>query len=172
MSKVLLVIDLQNDYFPGGKYPLWNTQMVLQNVMNAIKNATARKVPVILIQHIANSAKGPAPFFNESTSGAEIHQEILAAVTEPVIIMKSFADSFIDTELEKTLTSIGATELLISGMMTQNCVTHTAISKTAEKYTVTVLADCCTTINEMIHKIALNALSARVQVIPFEKALE
>ena len=40
-------------------------------------------------------------------------------------------------------------------MMTQNCVTHTAISKAAEKYNVTILIDCCTTVSEILHKIAL-----------------
>ena len=37
-------------------------------------------------------------------------------------------------------------ELLICGMMTQNGVTHTAISKAAEKYRVAILTDCCTTV--------------------------
>jgi nicotinamidase-related amidase len=44
--------------------------------------------------------------------------------------------------------------MLVCGMMTQNCVTHTAISKAAEKYSVKILPDCFTTINEPIHLIA------------------
>ena len=51
-------------------------------------------------------------------------------------------------------------------MMTQNCVTHTAISKAAEKYAVTVLTDCCTTVSEILHLIALHALSTRVKLVP------
>jgi hypothetical protein len=30
VAKALLVIDLQNDYFPGGKFHLWNTDTVLR----------------------------------------------------------------------------------------------------------------------------------------------
>ena len=56
-------------------------------------------------------------------------------------------------------------EVLVCGMMTQNCVTHTAISKSAEKFKVCVIGDCCTSIDQMIHNIALNALSTRVAVI-------
>jgi hypothetical protein len=45
-------------------------------------------------------------------------------------------------------------------------VTHTAISKSAEKYAVTILPDCCTTVDEMIHNIALHAVSTRVALAP------
>jgi nicotinamidase-related amidase len=48
-------------------------------------------------------------------------------------------------------------------MMTQNCVTHTAISKLAEKYSVKILSDCCTTVSQMIHLIALNGVSTRIE---------
>ncbi len=171
MTKALLVIDLQNDYFPGGKFPLWNTDVVLKNIERAIETANAQGVPVIHIQHIANSKMGIAPFFNEGTPGADIHPCILAAAPKAPIVVKEFADSFEKTTLEATLTKLGVTELLICGMMTQNCVTHTAISKVAEKYSVSVLVDCCTTVDEMIHNIALHALSTRVKLVPSSEVL-
>ena len=171
MGKVLVVIDLQNDYFPGGKFPLWNTEQTLQNVVAAIEKARARGIPVVHVQHIADGSKGIAPFFNAGTSGAEIHQAILAAAPEAPIVVKQFADSFHQTTLAETLASLGATELLLCGMMTQNCVTHTAISKAAENYRVTVLTDCCTTVDQMIHLIALNALSTRVTLATAAEAL-
>jgi nicotinamidase-related amidase len=165
MSKALLVIDLQNDYFPGGKFPLWNTDATLQNIERAIEKAKARKVPVILIQHIANSSMGIAPFFNQGTTGADLHPRIRAIAPEVPVVVKEFADSFVNTTLEETLAKLGATELLVCGMMTQNCVTHTAISKSAEKYKVSILVDCCTTVSEMLHNIALHAVSTRVPLV-------
>lgn len=169
MVKALLVIDLQNDYFPGGKFPLWNTEAVLGNTGRAIEKANAQGIPVIIIQHIAK--QGLAPFFNEGTPGAEIHPCILAAAPDAPIVVKEFADSFEKTTLEETLAKLAATELLVCGMMTQNCVTHTAISKAAEKYSVCVLVDCCTTVDEMIHNIALHALSTRVRLRPSGEVL-
>lgn len=165
MNKVLLIIDLQNDYFPGGKFPLWNTDTVLSNCKEAIRVAQAKGIPIILIQHIANAKMGNAPFFNKGTDGVKIHLEILGAAPDAAIVVKEYADSFLGTNLEELLLGHAATELLICGMMTQNCVTHTAISKSAEKYRISILPDCCTTVTEMIHKIALNALSQRVQFI-------
>lgn len=171
VTKALLVIDLQNDYFPGGKFPLWNTDSVLQNIERAIEKAKARGVPVIHIQHIANNEMGIAPFFNEGTPGADLHPRILAAAPKAPIVVKEFADSFEKTNLEETLTRLGITELLVCGMMTQNCVTHTAISKAAEKYNVTILSDCCTTVSEILHLIALQAVSTRVKLVPSSEVL-
>lgn len=149
MAKALLVIDLQNDYFPGGKFPLSNADLVLENIERAINRAKASGIPVIHIQHIAK--QGMAPFFNEGTPGSEIHPRILSAAPDAPIVVKEYADSFEKTNLKETLSKLGATELLVCGMMTQNCVTHTAISKTAEKYDVTILPDCCTTAGRLHH---------------------
>lgn len=158
----LIVIDLQNDYFPDGKFPLWNSDAVLAGTESAIARARAAQIPVILVQHVADAAKGIAPFFNQGTPGVEIHPRILAAAPDGIVVRKSFADGFHHTTLDATLSGLGAEELLICGMMTQNCVTHTAISKSAEKYSVKILSDCCTTVSQMIHLIALNAVSIRV----------
>lgn len=68
--------------------------------------------------------------------------------------------------MHSTLQALGATELVLCGMMTQNCATHTALSLQADAYErVTVLTDACTTVSEMLHAIALHALSTRVQLV-------
>ncbi len=171
MSKTILVIDLQKDYFPEGAFPLWSAEAILQNIEGVLKKANSQNVPVIIIQHIANTDLGIAPFFNKGTAGAEVHPSILAISPQAPIIVKEFADSFVNTALEETLSKLGTTELLVCGMMTQNCVTHTAISKSAEKYKVSILPDCCTTVTEMLHNIALHAVSTRVSLVPSNDAL-
>lgn len=171
MQKALLLIDLQNDYFPGGAFPLWNTDAVLANVEAAVARATAAGVAVIHVQHVADAKAGIAPFFNAGTPGVEIHSRVRAASPAAPVVVKAFADGFHGTTLEETLRAIGAKSLLIAGMMTQNCVTHTAISKGAEKYEVAVLPDCCTTVSEMLHLIALHALSTRVKLAPSTEAI-
>jgi len=171
MKKALLIIDIQNDYFPGGRYPLWNTEAALSNIEKAIHAAAAKSMAIILIQHVANPEKGISPFFNRGTEGAAIHPRILAAAPRAPVVVKEFADAFVKTNLEETLSKAGITELFVCGMMTQNCVTHTAISKSAEKYRVTILPDCCTTVDEMIHNLALHALSTRVALVDSSAAI-
>ena len=171
MKKALLVIDVQNDYFPEGQFPLWNTENTLKNIQAAQNKAQAQNSLVVHIQHIADPALGLSPFFNAGTVGAEIHPELLQSAPDAPVVQKHFADSFEQTELASILADHQIEELFICGMMTQNCVSHTAISKAAEKYKVTILTDCCTTVDEMIHNIALHAVSTRVSLLPFTEAL-
>jgi len=169
--KALLLIDLQNDYFPGGAFPLWNAEQTLANILAAIAKAKADGIDIIHIQHIADPKLGLSPFFNKDTPGAEIRAEVRAAAPDAPVVIKAYADAFVETTLEQTLAERGVTELLVAGMMTQNCVSHTAISKTAEKYKVTILTDCTTTVSEMLHLIALHAVSTRVALMPASAAM-
>jgi len=162
----LLVIDIQKDYFAGGAYPLWLPEKTVENTLSAMALAQSQGVEIIHVQHIFDT---PAPFFNKGTSGIEIDPRILQAAPESSIVVKSFADSFEQTNLDMLLKERGISTLLICGMMTHNCVTHTAISKAAEQYDVTVITDCCTTIDEMVHNIALSGMSNRV---PLKTAAE
>ena len=172
MKPALVVIDIQNDYFPGGAFPLDDAEGVLGRIEQAIGLARQRDIPVILVQHIARPpAGGTAPFFNPGTSGVELHPRILAAAPDAPIVVKHFADSFHQTTLDETLVALGVEEILLCGMMTQNCVTHTALSRAADRYRVKVLGDCCTTVSLILHRIALNALTTRLEVVDSAQAL-
>ena len=170
MSAALLLIDLQNDYYPGGAFPLWDTEGVTARLQAAIARARAKGVHVIHVQHLADPAAGLAPFFNPGTRGAEIEPRILAAAPDATVVTKAYADSFHATRLEAVLRERAVEQLWVAGMMTQNCVTHTAISRAAERYRVAVLPDLCTTVSEMLHHIALHALSTRMALLPSEQA--
>ncbi|MEA4863149.1 MAG: cysteine hydrolase family protein [Victivallaceae bacterium] len=165
-KSVLLVIDPQMDYFPGGKFPLWDMYRILENIVSAIRECRERGIPVVIVQHVSESPA--AALFARESPGVEIHPAVLEAAPGSPVVVKHYADSFHLTDLEPELKRLNCGSLLICGMMTQNCVTHTAISKAAEKYDVTVLADCCSTVSEMIHNIALAALKIRVAVKQLE----
>ena len=172
MKKALLIIDLQKDYFPDGLYPLWDTGRVLENIVSAIGLAQKQGIEVIHIQHIANPGLGLSPFFNKDTEGAEIVPEVMAAAPDAPVVRKEYIDAFFKTTLEDVLAERQVDELLVCGMMTQNCVTHTAISKSAEKYKVTMLADCCTTVTEILHQVGLFAVSTRLDLADYRDAMK
>ena len=54
--------------------------------------------------------------------------------------------------------------LLICGMMTQNCVVFTAMSRAADGFELSVVSDLCTAPSEIVHKIARNALGSKTKV--------
>ena len=170
-GRVLVVIDMQNDYFPGGLFPLWHSEAALHAVEEAMKRARSLSIPIVLVQHVADPRTGLAPFFNHGSKGVEIHPAALSAAPGAPVVVKGHADAFAGTNLEEVLSGLGARHLLLCGMMTQNCVTHTALSKSAEKYAITILTDCCTTVSEILHRIALNALSSRVALVAGHDAL-
>lgn len=163
MTAALLVIDIQNDYFANGAYPLWNVEATLEATLAAIARAQARNEPVVLVQHVAASAD--SFLFRAGSPGTEIHPRIRAAAPGAPVVVKQFADSFHQTELGVVLAKLGIEHLRIAGMMTQNCVAHTALSKDADAYRVSVLGDCTTTVDAVIHGFALNALSTRVAIV-------
>lgn len=170
MSKpALVVIDVQNDYFEGGAFPLWNAEPTLAATEKAIRLARAKDLPVVFVQHVA---QGPSPFFNPDTEGVKLHERVRAAVGGAPVVTKQHADAFEGTTLHDTLQGLDADELIVCGMMTQNCVTHTAISRRADAYRkVTVLTDASTTMTEMLHLIAVAGLAPRVNLATVDEAL-
>ncbi|MGV3570375.1 MAG: cysteine hydrolase family protein [Ramlibacter sp.] len=169
MSKpALVVIDVQNDYFEGGAFPLWNAEQALAATEKAIQAARAKNMPVVFVQHVAN---GPSPFFNPDTEGVKIHDRVRTVVGDSPVVTKQHADAFEGTTLHDTLQGLGTDELVVCGMMTQNCVTHTAISRRADDYRkVTVLTDASTTTTEMLHLIAVAGLAPRVNLGTVDQA--
>ena len=164
MTTALLVIDIQNDYFNGGSFPLWKAEETEKNVLSAMAKASERGQPVILVQHKANPQNGHSLLFNEETVGVEIRSNIRSAAAHAPVVVKRFADSFHNTTLASILRQHDVTALVLCGMMTQNCVTHTALSKAAEPFKLSILTDCCTTVSEPVHQFAIGALRTRPEI--------
>lgn len=158
----LIVIDLQNDYFPAGAYPQYQAEEVLAHTLSAIEIAQQRGWPVVLVQHVGGAE---APFFKAGSDGVKLHSALLAQAPASVVVEKQHADSFLNTTLSDVLRAQNIRELVVCGMMTQNCVTHTALSPAASDYSVRVLSDACSAPDAMVHGIALRALSDRVPLI-------
>lgn len=142
MKPTLLLIDIQNDYFPGGKMELSGMDQACLNAKKLLSYFRENKLPVVFIQHIAT--KPNASFFLPETFGAEIHNSILPLNNETVII-KHFPNSFRETNLHQYLQSQQLTNLVICGAMSHMCVDTTTRAAADLGYTSTVIADACAT---------------------------
>lgn len=159
MTRAFLVIDIQNDYFPGGVLPLWQPEETEARIVSAIGRARAGGDRVILIRHVS---KTPTGLFAAGSVGVDIRQAILGAAGNAPVVTKHYADAFQETDLADHLA--GVHELLVAGMMTQNCVVFTALSRAADGLRVRVIGDLCTAPTEAVHRIALNALGSKIEV--------
>ena len=160
MARALLVIDVQNDYFPGGVLPLWQADETEVRTVAAIGRARAAGDKIVLVQHISTAKTG---LFAPGGPGITVRPAILAAAGDAPVVIKHYADSFQDTDLMVHLESIE--ELLICGMMTQNCVAFTAMSRAADAFRVQVIGDLCAAPIEVVHQIALNALGSKTRIV-------
>lgn len=160
-KQALIVIDIQNDYFPGGKYPLHQPEEAKQNTLSAMAIATEKGVPIIHIQHVVPAAAGEGLFFYEHSQGVEIHSDIFDAAPHAPVITKQHADCFEKTTLDEVLQSLGVEEILLTGMMTHNCVTHTALSPAAQRYNPKVIEPCTCTVDPIAHLLALDSMQVR-----------
>lgn len=121
-NTALLIIDIQNDYFPGGKMELAGAESAANNAKKALEYFRKNNLPVIHIKHIA--VNEGAEFFLPDTSGAEIHSSVSPKNDEKIII-KHFPNSFRETDLLEYLQKKRIKHLVITGMMTDVCVDST-----------------------------------------------
>ena len=138
----LVIIDIQNDYFPGGAMELEGAEAAGAKAGEAIRNFRSKGLPVVHIKHL--STRPGATFFLPGTKGAEIHSCVLPQKNE-AIIEKNFPNSFRGTELQKRLEELNVKSLTVAGMMTHMCVDATVRHAADAGYKVTLLADACAT---------------------------
>jgi nicotinamidase-related amidase len=122
MTQALLIIDIQNDYFPGGANALVGPEAAAAQAATLIDAFRKAGKPVIHMQHL--SVRPGATFFVPGTRGAEIHDSVKPAAGETVM-QKNFPNCFRDTKLLEHLRGAGIKELTIAGMMTHMCVDTT-----------------------------------------------
>ncbi|WP_311223413.1 MULTISPECIES: isochorismatase family protein [unclassified Acidovorax] len=161
MKKALVVIDIQNEYFPGGGFVLENAEEACKGAVEAIGQAKRDGWLVVGVQHV-NSADAPA--FKPDTEGVKTHGHVAAALGDSPMVVKGQADSFFNTDLEKILRQAGITDLYLTGMMTQHCITHTALSPQARELTIHIIAKGCAAPTIALSGLALQGLSARFKV--------
>ena len=141
MKKALVIIDVQKDYFKGGRWELYQSDQALEQVKILIGAFRAKELPILYVQHI--SAKGAA-FFEEGTMGIAIHPEIAPLETDSVII-KHHPNSFFETDLQAVLEEKKIEELYVCGMMSHMCVDTTVRCAADHGYPVTLFEDACAT---------------------------
>ncbi|RKN77346.1 isochorismatase family protein [Streptomyces klenkii] len=143
-DSVLLLIDYQNTYRTG-VMALEGAEEALAAGARLLERARAAGIPVV---HVINDGGENTPYDIRARIGA-ISDEVAPADGEAVVV-KQFPNAFHLTELEKTLTGLGAApgsgkNLVIGGFMTHMCVNYTAQGAFNLGYRPTVVAEATAT---------------------------
>jgi len=132
-ATALLLIDIQDFYFPGGRSPLENPEKASLNAQKILEKFREKSM---LVVHIRHNAK----------SGAEIHKHV-TPIKEEKVISKDHVNGFKDTDLLKYLRAHKVKQLVICGMMTHMCVEATTRAANDFGFDCILIGDACATRN-------------------------
>jgi nicotinamidase-related amidase len=137
MKSAVVVIDIQSGLFDSDPRP-YEADEVVQRINSVTNQARAAGVPVIFIQ-------SEHPGFLEYGTNRWQLQSGLAVKEGDIKIRKTMANAFLKTNLEETLKSIGANNLIICGYSTEFCVDSTLRYASALGYNIQLVTDAHTT---------------------------
>ena len=142
MNAALILIDIQNDYFKGGRNELFQPNAAAVNAAKALSLFRELNRPLFHIQHV--SIQENATFFLPDSDGVQIHASV-SPLKEETVLIKHAPNAFLNTPLADKLHNLGITHLVICGMMSHMCIDTTVRSAIEHGFQVTVLDDACTT---------------------------
>jgi len=142
MKQALINVDIQNDYFPGGKMELVGMESAAENAQWILEKFRVQNLPVFHIQHIANRPE--ATFFLPETDGVKIHPSVAPQSGERVI-QKHFPNSFRDTGLLDALQRLNIEQVVICGAMSHMCIDTTVRAAFDLGFHCLVVGDACAT---------------------------
>lgn len=179
MRTALLIVDIQNDYFPGGNNELVGSSEASIKAKTLLEAFREKKLPVIHIQHI--STRIGATYFVQNTPGVRFNENV-TPLPDEIVIIKHFPNSFRNTELLDVLKKAGVGRLVICGLMTHMCIDSTTRAAFDLGFDCIVAQDACATKDisfdgfvipaESVHRAFLGALSGMfAKIVPTEKVL-
>lgn len=142
MKEALLLIDIQNDYFPGGRMELTDMEDAAKKASDLLKAFRTAGKHVFFIKHL--STRPGAAFFIPGTPGADIHASV-KPLPEETVIEKNFPNSFFLTELLPRLKEADVTNLVICGAMSHMCIDTTVRAAKELGFISILIADACAT---------------------------
>lgn len=142
MNNCLILVDLQNDYFPGGNMELVGIEDAAANAQILLNEFRKTESPVIHVQHI--STRPGAAFFLSETDGAKTNQ-MVAPQRNEIVVVKNYPNSFRETSLLEILKKQKTSNLFICGAMSHMCIDATTRAAFDLGFNCVVTEDACAT---------------------------
>ena len=160
MKKALIVVDVQNDFCPGGSLAVSHGDEVVAPLNKLMKEFLDRDEPVYKTRdwhpektkHFATYGGTWPVHCVQNTPGAEFHPDLL---NDPriTVISKGFDETadgysgFDGTQLAQLLRDEGVEEIWVGGLATDYCVKQTVVDGISNGFKVKALADTMRPVN-------------------------
>lgn len=139
-KRAILVVDLQNEYWPAGNFPLVGIEAAAANAARVIAHARDRGD---LVVHMRHEIPG-GPIFVPGSDGARINPAVEPRADETVIT-KNFPNSFRETALDTLLKDNAIEETVVIGAMSHMCIDATTRGANDLGYQTVTIHDACAT---------------------------
>jgi ureidoacrylate peracid hydrolase len=175
--QTLIVVDMQNGFcHPEGSLPrlgaaLAGAREAVANAATAVARARAAGVPVIFTRHVYRPGfPDEGPWLAGRSPGLAAVGGLLAGSwdgdvvdalgrrPDDLVVDKVRLDAFQWTSLEPLLRGLGASELVLCGVVTNFCVETTVRSAIMRDFEVTLLEDCCAAQTARLHEIGVEVM--------------
>ncbi len=142
MTRALLVIDVQREYFDGA-LPITHPAGHLEQILSVMDFAADAKIATAVIRH--HQADPESPIFRKNSDMWQLHPEVESRPRD-LLIDKQLPGSFTGTNLVDWLRQVGADTVSIAGYMTHMCCDTTARQAFHRGYKVEFLRDATGTL--------------------------
>ena len=165
IKKALLIVDVQNDFCPGGALGIKDGDKIIPTINKYIKNFASKKLPIFASRdwhpkkttHFKKFGGVWPVHCVQGTKGAEFHPK-LKLPKEAILLYKGMdpeKDSYSAFQaqdqngmsLAKLLKILGIKELYIAGLATDYCVKFTTHDAIREGFKVKILLDAIKGVN-------------------------
>lgn len=144
MKTGLILVDIQNDYFAGGRMELIGMDAASATANKLLTFFRENQWPTFHIQHVA--IREGATFFLPDTKGMKIHDSVKPR-SDDLVIQKHYPNSFRETPLLDKLKDTGVESVVICGAMSHMCIDATTRAAADLDFKCTVIHDGCATQN-------------------------
>jgi nicotinamidase/pyrazinamidase len=158
-KRALIVVDVQNDFCPGGALAVAHGDEVVAPLNKLIEEFLERGEPVFKsrdwhpakTKHFASYGGTWPVHCVQNTKGAEFHPDLIDDMHIRVI-SKGLGDTdcysaFDETDLALQLQRLGVEEVWVGGLATDYCVKSTVLNALKEGFRVKALADAMRPVN-------------------------
>jgi len=159
----LIIVDMQKDFiYSNGKLYVPGSEKIIAPLRNLLNKCREKRLTIVFTQdwHPEDAVEfriWPKHCIAE-TQGAEIIDELKPNPGE-FIVKKETYDAFFNTNLESILNRAGVENVIVTGVVANICVLHTAGSAALRGFKVILPVDCIAALNDFDLKLTIRQVS-------------